>query len=399
MKELREIKEFLVKYRKELQVAGPGVIIVVLLIVFCGKPGAPKPELRATGNLPVNLEWTGAQGSTVKIYRSDALLEEVPNTGKYSDGTVLNDKSYTYKVCETVSTSQPNRCSNIENVAAVPIPTATPSPTTTATPSPSPIPTSTPTELPVVDLTFGGEPFEDGTTLPLGVSCTITAEADANTKSVIFGRDGQPKKTDSVVPFDYMWTPNTVGDHSFTATPYSGTNGSGTKGGTVTVNFVVTALSPTATPTPVPTPTPTPQPTATPQPSPTPIITPPPSPTPSPSPVSPTATPVPTATPTETPIGPAPTAPTELKARIIKGKDVELSWKDNSGDEVGFEIESAEKVGETCSGYRPRSYVPENTIQWVDEGTVKQKVYCFQVRAVGASGNKSAWSNATTIRP
>jgi hypothetical protein len=84
---------------------------------------------------------------------------------------------------------------------------------------------------------------------------------------------------------------------------------------------------------------------------------------------------------------------------VVKGKDVQLEWLDNSPDEVGFEIERAEKVGGACRDFLPRVYVGENTRYWVDVDTVKQKIYCFQLRAVGKDGTRSPWSNAVSIRP
>jgi hypothetical protein len=96
----------------------------------------------------------------------------------------------------------------------------------------------------------GGTPFVNGTTLIVGTSYTITAQANANTQSVVFNRDGANVKTDSVLPFDFTYTPMTLGNHTFAATPWSSTGGTGTSGATITVNFSVVRASPTPTPTP-----------------------------------------------------------------------------------------------------------------------------------------------------
>ena len=127
----------------------------------------------------------------------------------------------------------------------------TPSPTPTATPPPTPTPTPTPTSTPALSgLTYnGGTPFVNGTNLISGRSYTITAHANAATQSVVFKKDGTIVKTDSATPFDFTWTPGTIGTHTFVATPWSSTGGAGSSGASITVSFNVVAASPTPTPT------------------------------------------------------------------------------------------------------------------------------------------------------
>src|SRR6266550_2727979 len=153
---------------------------------------------------------------------------------------------------------------------ATPSVTPTPAPTPTATPTVTPTPTATPTSTPTATptasptpalsgLTYnGGTPFVNGTNLTLGRSYTITAQANANTRSVVFNKDGLIVKTDSATPFDFTWTPGALGTHTFVATPWSSTGGTGTSGASITVSFRTVAASPTPTPTPTPTPAPTP---------------------------------------------------------------------------------------------------------------------------------------------
>jgi len=145
---------------------------------------------------------------------------------------------------------------------ATPSVTPTPAPTPTATPTVTPTPTATPTSTPTATptasptpalsgLTYnGGTPFVNGTNLTLGRSYTITAQANANTRSVVFNKDGLIVKTDSATPFDFTWTPGGLGTHTFVATPWSSTAGKGTSGASITVTFsVVTASSTTPTTT------------------------------------------------------------------------------------------------------------------------------------------------------
>ena len=179
------------------------------------------------------------------------------------------------------------------NPTPTPTPSPTPTPTTTATPTatatatftPTPTATATFTPTPTAMATFtptptatfaptpalsgltynGGAPFVDGTNLVSGTSYTVTAQANAATRSVVFHKDGSDVKTDSAVPFDFTWTPSVLGNHPFTATPWSSINGTGTSGASMTVTYtVVAASSPTPTPTSTLTPTGSSTPTPTP---------------------------------------------------------------------------------------------------------------------------------------
>jgi hypothetical protein len=96
----------------------------------------------------------------------------------------------------------------------------------------------------------GGTPFVNGTNLISGTSYTITAQANANTRSVVFTKDGSTVKQDSAAPFDFTWTPTQLGNHTFAATPWSSTGGTGISGASITVSFTVVRASPTPTPTP-----------------------------------------------------------------------------------------------------------------------------------------------------
>ena len=120
-----------------------------------------------------------------------------------------------------------------------PTPTVPPSPTPTAPPPPTPTPTPTPTSTPALSgLTYnGGTPFVNGTNLISGRSYTITAQANATTQSVVFKRDGTIVKTDSATPFDFTWTPGSIGTHTFVAKPWSSTGGTGSSGASIRVSY------------------------------------------------------------------------------------------------------------------------------------------------------------------
>src|SRR5438045_2225170 len=134
------------------------------------------------------------------------------------------------------------------SVTPTPSPTATPTASPTAAPSGTPTPTSTPA---LSGLTYnGGTPFVNGTNLIAGTTYTVTAQANANTRSVVFKRDGSTVKTDGAAPFDVTLTPTALGNHTFVATPWSSTNGTGISGASITVSYTVVRASSTPTPTP-----------------------------------------------------------------------------------------------------------------------------------------------------
>jgi hypothetical protein len=166
------------------------------------------------------------------IYAGDGPNELMANTRKWNTGIVARGRIY---------------FAADNKVYAFAVPAGTPTPTPTATPTPTPA---------LSGLTYnGGTPFVDGTNLIQGTGYTVTAHANTNTQSVVFNKNGVIVKRDSATPFDFTWTPNRIGTHTFVATPWSSIGGTGTSGASITVNFsVVAAPSPTPTPTPTPTP-------------------------------------------------------------------------------------------------------------------------------------------------
>jgi PKD repeat protein len=72
-----------------------------------GPPAELQIELSVSGekfrgNKSATLNWSGATGSTVSIYRDNSILVSTSNDGQYVDATVENRaKSAVYKVCES----------------------------------------------------------------------------------------------------------------------------------------------------------------------------------------------------------------------------------------------------------------------------------------------------------
>ena len=160
-------------------------------------------------------------------------------------------------------------------------------------------------------------------------------------------------------------------------------------------------------------PMPSPQPTAAASPSATATITAQPSATAT---AAPSATKTPTATPaaTKTPTPAAsPTAtstalatatpaatiavPTNLRATVVKGKDVQLNWRDNATTEKWQEISRSDNECEQWETAIVKR-IAANAISYVDMTSEKKNRYCYQVRACDDNGC-SDWSNPTLVTP
>ena len=246
----------------------------------------------------------------------------------------------------------------------------------------------TPTSTPALSgLTYnGGTPFVNGTNLISGRSYTITAQANATTQSVVFKKDGTIVKTDSATPFDFTCTPSVIGTHTFVATPWSSTGGTGSSGASITVSFNVVAASPTPTPTPT-----TPQ-------------------------LQlrqhlqlrqrhaysyPTPTRYSYGTPTATPTPAPPNAPSNLTGSVPSRTQVNLLWTDNANNENGFTLQRADGgvgLGGPCGTFVTiQPSLPANTTRFNDTGLSANHWYCYRVRAFNGAGH-SSWSNTLSIR-
>jgi lysophospholipase L1-like esterase len=86
------------------------------------------------------------------------------------------------------------------------------------------------------------------------------------------------------------------------------------------------------------------------------------------------------------PTSPGPTiaAPTSLTATELPSGDLDLTWQDNSTDEVGFELQRS-TTGASGTYVTIATLVP-NVADFVDDQVDGVTQYCYRVRAVGASG-------------
>jgi fibronectin type 3 domain-containing protein len=97
---------------------------------------------------------------------------------------------------------------------------------------------------------------------------------------------------------------------------------------------------------------------------------------------------------TPLPPPPPPPAPSNLAATAVSATEIDLTWKDNSGTETGFEIER--KAG-NASGFSFLAAVGSSVTQYQDTNLTPNTTYSYRVRATNDNG-PSAYSNIATAR-
>jgi len=88
-----------------------------------------------------------------------------------------------------------------------------------------------------------------------------------------------------------------------------------------------------------------------------------------------------------------PAAPSDLVATAAGSDQIDLTWTDNSSNEVGFKIESCD--GKDCSDFAQIATVGANVTSYQDTGLATSTDYYYRVYAYNAAGN-SAYSEANT---
>jgi len=84
-----------------------------------------------------------------------------------------------------------------------------------------------------------------------------------------------------------------------------------------------------------------------------------------------------------------PAAPTNLAAAAASSSRINLTWRDNAGDEAGFKVEISSDGGRT---FRQIGTVGANTSSVTVSGLASRTTYYFRVRAYSAAGD-SLYSN------
>jgi len=88
-------------------------------------------------------------------------------------------------------------------------------------------------------------------------------------------------------------------------------------------------------------------------------------------------------------------APTDLQAQAVSSSEVRLTWRDNSNDETGFEIQR--RLRES-TGYTTVARLPANVTTFTDKGLSPKTAYTYRVRAVDTPGQRvSDWSNEASV--
>lgn len=95
---------------------------------------------------------------------------------------------------------------------------------------------------------------------------------------------------------------------------------------------------------------------------------------------------------------PRPAPPSDLDARLAPGTRIEISWKDNSANEEGFEIERRTIYAGESDSFRPLYRTGKNETHYTHPSPIKQgETQYFRVRAFNGSGD-SEWSNVAVFR-
>lgn len=86
-----------------------------------------------------------------------------------------------------------------------------------------------------------------------------------------------------------------------------------------------------------------------------------------------------------------PAAPSNLSATAVSSSQIDLSWRDNSGNESGFRIERC-AGSPTCTNFAEIATVSSNVTKYSNAGLARRTTYRYRVRAYNTGGN-SAYSN------
>ncbi len=102
---------------------------------------------------------------------------------------------------------------------------------------------------------------------------------------------------------------------------------------------------------------------------------------------------------TTTPTG-KPAAPSQLTAtstlRFMRA-NVDLRWRDNSGNETAFVIERCK--GSSCTNFAAVGQTGANVVTWRDTSVARRAIYRYRVKARNASGDSGYSNISSTMTP
>jgi len=112
----------------------------------------------------------------------------------------------------------------------------------------------------------------------------------------------------------------------------------------------------------------------------------------------PTPSPSPSPTPTPTPEPTMPNAPSLLQAVALSSGSIDISWLDNSDNELGFEIERKTGAGGI---YRRLKTLDADVVSYRDSGLYETTTYYYRIRAYNEVGKSdyASENSATTLEP
>jgi uncharacterized protein len=87
-----------------------------------------------------------------------------------------------------------------------------------------------------------------------------------------------------------------------------------------------------------------------------------------------------------------PLPPTDLNARVINEKEVELTWKDESGNEDGFRLERRTP----STQYEELKILPANQTSHIDQTVEPKQFYYYRIQAFNLLGD-SSYSNEVVV--
>ncbi|NLI55512.1 hypothetical protein GX420_00785, partial [bacterium] len=93
------------------------------------------------------------------------------------------------------------------------------------------------------------------------------------------------------------------------------------------------------------------------------------------------------------PCGVKPNAPTNLFGEAISKSEITLSWKDNSDNEDGFILERKEEG----SSYSPIATIQKDTNKYTDKNLLPDKVYYYRIKSFNSFG-ESDYSNEAKVK-
>jgi hypothetical protein len=92
-----------------------------------------------------------------------------------------------------------------------------------------------------------------------------------------------------------------------------------------------------------------------------------------------------------------PADPTNASATALSYLEVQLTWDDNSDNEINFEIDRS--TTGSVGSFSLLATLTENTTSYNDQNLDPQQQYCYRVRSVNAAGNSNYTNTACATTP